>query len=566
VKDGEDIPQEGFSNAKISFCVLFDQEGNFVNLTDVRNQSGRTPQSVFMTVPAAENRPGKQIKSFLLWDNADYALGIDTKGRPEQAAEKFEAFADKNNAFCTGIDNIAVQAFCKFLHGWNPSLLADSPYLEDLNKGANIVFRMDGEMQYIHEYDEVKAKIVNSDEDSKDDKTGFCLVTGQNDVPIARLHMMFQGVQGAQSAGASLVSFNQDSFTSYGKDQSFNSPVSKQAVFAYGTVLNHLLASNSRQKYGFGGTTFVFWTERKTEVENFFSQLFGGFSDAASKEMTDGDNSKIRLFLDTARLGIQMPEELGDESLKFYILGLSPNAARLSVRFWMVNTLGEIHKKIGQHISDCLIEAPEGWNPYPSIWHILRETAFEKKSENILSTLEGTYSYAVMSGGLYPETILSRLIGRIRADGDINFTRMYAIKGYLNRKSRILNKKTEVSVSLDKENNNPAYLLGRLFAVLEKAQADAIGNANSTIKDRYFGSASSTPASVFPLLLRLSQHHISKAEYGRISDMRIQEIMDNLKQFPKILNLEQQGIFAIGYYQQKNDFYRKQDKKENEND
>lgn len=212
------------------------------------------------------------------------------------------------------------------------------------------------------------------------------------------------------------------------------------------------------------------------------------------------------------------------------------------------------------------MEAPESWNPYPSIWQILRETAFEKKSDGVTGTLEGAYSYAVLSGGLYPVAILNKLIGRIRADGEINFNRIYAIKGYLNRKARILNKKTEVSVSLDKENKNPAYLLGRLFAVLEKVQADAIGNANSTIKDRYFGSASSTPASVFPLLLRLSQHHISKAEYGRISDMRIQEIMDSIQKFPKCLNIEQQGMFAIGYYHQKNEFYKKQDKKEDGNE
>lgn len=560
VKDGVDIPLFGFSSEKISFCVVFDREGNFVTVEDVRDHSGKKPFPAVMTVPRAVKRT-VGIASNLLWDNLDYTLGITTKDKPERALEQFEVFAEKNRQFCDGIETEAVKAFCEFMNNWHPSD-ANLPYMDEMQKGANLVFRMNGENSYIHEYPEVQTKAAEYASAEGDAVKGICLVTGRDNVPIAALHPSIKGVQGAQSSGASFVSFNLDSFKSYGKDQSYNAPVSEQAASNYATVLNHILAKDSRQKVTIGDTTFVFWSEKKSEAETMFSMYFGFKAD----ESSEGDNQKLRVFLESAAKG-RLPEEFGDENMKFYILGLSPNAARISVRFWLSDTLGSIHRKIGQHIKDCEIEKKSEFDKEnPSIWHILLETALGRKTENIAPLLEGAYARSVLSGGLYPETVFSRIIGRIRADGEFTHTRMYALKGYINRKTRILNKNTEVSVSLDKENKNTAYLLGRLFAVLEKAQTDAVRGANTTIKDRFFGAASATPATVFPMLLRLSQHHIEKAEYGRRSDMMIQEIMEDIASFPKVMNLEQQGLFALGYYHQKNDLYKKKEIKESENE
>jgi CRISPR-associated protein Csd1 len=555
--EGADIPPKGFSSEKISFCVTYDKDGNFVDIQDIRDYSEKKPFPKIMTVPTSVSRTGKQIKSFLLWDKPDYAIGFDTAGQPDKALEKFECFADKNRAFCDEIDIDASKSFCKFMNNWDPSSMPDLKYKEDLLKGGNIVFKLDGDIKYLHEYDEVKQKISEIPDEEPEKTKGMCLITGE-EADIARLHPVIKGVQGAQTSGASIVSFNQSAFESYNKSQSYNSPVSKDAVFNYTTVLNHLLSGAGDQKFRIGDTTFVFWSEKKSKVESMFGQLFGGKT--ATQDTADNE---IKLFLESARKGKSMPDELGDGNLKFFILGLSPNAARLSIRFWLVDSIAGIHEKIGQHMKDCDIELRHDKEVlYPTIWQILRETALERKSENIPPIIEGSFTQAVLTGGLYPQSLYNKLIGRIRADREITHTRMYAVKGYLNRKSRILNKNTEVTVSLDKENKDIAYLLGRLFAVLEKTQTDAIKGANTTIKDRFYGAASSTPSTVFPMLLRLSQHHIEKSDYGRISDMRIQEIMENIEKFPKVLNLTQQGSFALGYYHQKNDFYKKNDKEE----
>jgi CRISPR-associated protein Csd1 len=273
---------------------------------------------------------------------------------------------------------------------------------------------------------------------------------------------------------------------------------------------------------------------------------------------TQGDLAEIRLFLKAVRQGKLPPAELSDPSLKFYILGLSPNASRLSVRFWHVSTIEEMARKLGQHFADLHIQRNFDNEPeFPGIWQLLRETAVQRKSENISPLLGGAVMRSILTGAPYPQNLLSATLCRIRADQDINYLRAAIIKACLVRKARVTHTLKEVAVSLDEKNHSPAYLLGRLFAVLEKAQKDAIPEANTSIKDRYFGSASATPRSVFPVLLRLSQHHIQKAKYGQVSDKRIEEIMCLIKEFPAHLSLEDQGLFALGYYHQRQAFFMK---------
>jgi CRISPR-associated protein Csd1 len=266
---------------------------------------------------------------------------------------------------------------------------------------------------------------------------------------------------------------------------------------------------------------------------------------------------KIRLFLEAVRDG-KMYSELGDPDIKFFILGLSPNASRLSVRFWHVSTVGDMAEKIGHHLRDlAIVRRFESDPEFPGMWRLLRQTAVQGKTENISPLLSGALMRSILTGSAYPESLLSAILGRIRADQEINYLRAAIIKACLVRKFRLNRIKKEVKMTLDKESTNVAYRLGRLFAVLEKTQQDAIPGANTTIKDRYYGSASATPRVVFPQLLRLAQHHIQKAEYGRWTDKMIEEIMCVLSEFPAHLSLDDQGMFAIGYYHQRQAFYAK---------
>ena len=383
-----------------------------------------------------------------------------------------------------------------------------------------------------------------------------CLVTGQESA-IARLHPAIKGVMGAQSSGAGVVSFNLDAFVSYEKKQNFNAPISEGAAFAYTTVLNYLLRYESPQKIRIGDATTVFWAERASPIEGFMGIILDPRDDTA-------DVSEVRLFLEAVRDGKQ-PEGIGDPGVQFFILGLSPNASRLSVRFWYASTVGEISSKIGQHFRDMAIVRGQKDREFPGIWWLLRETAVQGKTENIPPLLAGALMRSILTGAVYPQGMLSALISRIRADQSINYIRAAMIKACLNRNYRIHNTAKEVSMSLDRESTNIAYRLGRLFAVLEKAQKDAISGANTTIKDRYYGSASATPSVVFPQLLRLAQHHIQKVEYGGRTDKMIEEVMGGINGFPAHLSLDEQGMFAVGYYHQRQAFYIKsEDQKESE--
>jgi CRISPR-associated protein Csd1 len=323
--------------------------------------------------------------------------------------------------------------------------------------------------------------------------------------------------------------------------------------------LNYLLRFDSRQKIRIGDAATVFWTERESPLEGFMGLILNPQDDS-------GDLKEVRDFLEAVRDGKNLPKEIDDTDMKFYILGLSPNASRLSVRFWHVSTVGDISAKIGRHFKDLSIIKNYDSDPeFPGIWQLLRETAVMRKSENISPVLSGSIVRSIMTGSAYPQSLMTAIIGRMRVDQEINYLRTAMIKACLVRKYRIHKISKEVTMALDKESTNIAYRLGRLFAVLEKAQKDAIPGANTTIKDRYYSSASATPSIVFPQLLRLSQHHIRKADYGYVADQMIEAIMQGIQAFPAHLTLDDQGLFAIGYYHQRKDFFTKSEKKKEDN-
>ncbi|MBF0477038.1 MAG: type I-C CRISPR-associated protein Cas8c/Csd1, partial [Deltaproteobacteria bacterium] len=428
---------------------------------------------------------------------------------------------------------------------------------EDL-AGGNLAFQLDGEDRYLHDRPAIQEVWTTYYAQTASEQFAPCMICGRPS-PIARLHPGIRGVFGANSTGAPLVSFNANAFESYGKTQSYNAPVSEEAAFAYTTALNHLLRYGSRQRVQIGDATTVFWTERASPMEKFMGIIFDPKDDTSDPE-------DVRLFLEAIRNG-RLPHGIDDPSLKFYILGLSPNVARLAVRFWHVSTVADICSKIGQHFKDLsIVKSFEKDREFPGMWQLLRETAVLSKTENISPILAGTVMRSILTGAVYPRTLLTAIITRIRADQTVNYLRAAMIKAYLVRKYRVTHTPMEVTMSLDQESTQIGYRLGRLFAALEKAQRDALPGINATIRDRYYSSASATPRAVFPQLIRLAQHHISKSEY-KGADKQIETIVSGIQEFPAHLNLEDQGMFALGYYHQRQAFYTKsEDKKENPND
>ena len=552
-----DIPLLGFSSQKIHFALLLNREGKLLQVLDLRETQGKRLLPKQMTVPEAVIK-SVNIAANFMWDNAGYVLGADNKGKPERSLKTFEASKKLHHDIGEELDDEGMAAVLRFLDSWNPADAPELEYWDDMVAGANLIFQLDGEFRYIHDRPRVKDAWLKHYSENSSGIIATCLVCGEKK-PIARLHPKIKGVRGAQTSGASIVSFTPDAFKSYGKEQSFNAPVGEDITFNYTTALNHLLRFDSRQRVQIGDAATVFWTERESPVEGFMGLILSPQDDS-------GEIKEIRDFLNAVRAG-KMPSDLGDPDIGFYILGLSPNASRLSIRFWHVSTVGDISAKIGQHFSDLsIIKNYEKDPDFPGIWQLLRETAVLRKSENISPVLSGSMIRSIMTGAAYPQSLMTAIIGRIRADQEINYLRVAMIKACLARKYRINQILKEVTMALDKESTNIAYRLGRLFAVLEKAQKDAIPGANTTIKDRYYSSASATPSIVFPQLLRLSQHHIQKSDYGYAADRMIEEIMQDIKGFPAHLSLDNQGLFAIGYYHQRKDFFIKSEKKEDNNE
>ncbi len=550
-----EIALPGFSTEKICAVAVIDKDGNLLQLKDIRGGEGKKKYPISMMVPQSFKRSGSKAheKPFFLWDNTGFVLGSDNKDDKDKALLKFDNFKKMHIGLLKSSQEQQAIALLSFLSKWNPDDAGKFDNWEDLS-GSNVVFQLDGQRSYLHQNPILKQIWIDkSDDGGVKYVKATCSVTGQiADVP--NIHPAIRGVRDAQSSGAAIVSFNADAYESYLKTQNYNSPVGREVVFSYTTALNYLLSGVSGQKMLIADATTVFWTEQQSPMEG----LFGISLDPSDAQLAE--NRQLREFLEAVRNGSKLPLEI-IEDVKFYVLGLAPNASRLSIRFWYVSDVGDISRKIGQHFRDLkIIKSGDNDPEFPGIWRVLNETKNKKSKDDAPPTLAGALVRSILSGSAYPQGLLNAIINRIRADQSINYIRAAVIKAILVRKSRIFNnKKLEVSMSLDTENKNVAYLLGRLFAVLEKTQKDALPGINSTIKDRYYSSASATPAAVFPILLRLAQHHIEKAEYGYTNDKRMQEIINDISEFPRHLSLDEQGMFAIGYYHQRQNFYPKKE-------
>jgi len=574
------IPKLGYNAVNVSFALNISKEGELHEIIPTRIAVKRGKKTV--DIPQTMELPERVsktsgVKPNFLCDNSGYVLGIDNKGKPEKSKKRFESFRDLHNQILLNVKNDYSLALLNFLNSWDAENAQNHPavqeHLEDIIKGANIVFKLDGG-RYIHEDEEIKQAWDNYSANSSDAKAMQCLVTGE-EKPIARIHPAIKGVKGAQPSGASIVSFNKSAYESYGKkdDRGINSPVSEESAFAYTTALNYLLSDNANKIY-VGDAAVVFWAQSSKKKYRDMVSIFTN-----SSEINDSEGEKVikrdpaairevRAIFDKISKGEPIRDfaEGFDKDVEFCTLGLSPNSSRLSVRFFTRdNFLGFIQKS-ARHYEDMRIERqfPNEFEFVP-IWKVLSETVPPSAKVKIPQPqMSGSVMRAILTGDIYPVALYNAVMMRIKAERNVNYYRASIIKAYLIRNYKEKYREV-ITVSLNTETDNKAYVLGRLFAVLEKAQLDASETKlKSTIKDKYFTSASATPGRVFPILLRLSQHHIAKAEYGHNSDKRIEELMQKLKieddPMPSNLSLENQGIFVLGYYHQKNAFYVKKDK------
>ncbi|WP_321991570.1 type I-C CRISPR-associated protein Cas8c/Csd1 [Marispirochaeta aestuarii] len=558
---------EGWITGGLDFLIEIDNQGNYVEIESLQEQQGKKTVSKSMLLPCIGKQALKHSNSGkdanLLWDNASFVLGLGDKG-----SLRLSSMIDAIDAWFAPQENVEVDAVRTFLsRGLDnsksfSSLLNDETYGESLRSGqAKISFKIkDSTAPVVFETASVREKISKQSmntEVQENEIRGTCLITGEQKVPIELTHSVIKGVWDAQSSGACIVGFNKDSFLSYGKKQSANAPVSKKSAAKYVKALNFLLDSTQRMQVGDAST--VFWSARKTHFENDFPSFFK----EPEKDNPAANTSCIKNLFNSVHTGSYF-EDPGDT--KFYVLGLAPNAARISVRFWQTGTVAEFASRIRQHFEDLRIVKSEREPEYYSLWRLLVNIATQDKSENIPPNLAGEFMRSILQGTPYPTSLLQAAIRRIKSDtaNRVKPVRAALIKAYLNRYYRFHPNKNEkeIKMALDREQPSIGYQLGRLFSVLEKIQEEANPGLNATIRERYYSAACSSPVTVFPTLMRLKNHHLAKLENpSRKKNMErlIGEIVDRFNDFPPHLNLHEQGRFAIGYYHQRQDFFTKKE-------
>ena len=567
-KRSDSLPREGWIRRPVDYELVLDTGGNciaFKALGEIRKGKKVAEERLVTAIgkqAMKHTNSGKDAN--LLWDNASFVFGAGNKG-----ATKLANFIETLQSWLGELDDPGVKAvhlFCTQLQE-NPeaanALIERFGHGEDFEKRDPVLtFQLQGDLEGIHHRPSVRSAYEDAfiERAAHGGVRGNCLVTGKTNVPIALNETVIKNVWGGQPAGCNIVSFNARAFESYGKTerQGENAPVSRAAAFAYTTALNHLLRKDSPQRMQVGDASTVFWAERQDPFETIFGEVF--------QDNPNANTDKVEALLEAVHSGHWGPL---DKDLRYHVLGLAPNAARISIRFYRCLTLGELGHCIAQHFEDLALVRGQHDAQYPSLFRLLTAVALQNKADNIPPNLGGAVVDSILAGPdvPYPSLWLNAAVGRCRAEQTVNYLRAAAIKACLNRQQRhaalsslsSLAPEKEFLPMLDLSNTNPAYRLGRLFAVLEKIQEEASPDLNATIRDRYYGAASSTPVAVFTTLLRLKNAHLKKLSPGRTAafEKLLGEVLGPLADFPKHLPLPDQGRFALGYYHQRQDFFTK---------
>lgn len=559
----ERLPAYGLEEKEIPFILEITADGELVQLRDTRSQEGKKRVGRRYLVPQGIKR-ASGIAANLLWDNVEYVTGIDTRGKPERVVEQHAAFRARINALPESAQaDAGLRAVQAYLNKIDPERLAqEASFAEAKENNALMSFQLHGEPQLVCQRPAVASAAMAAGDPADDTPRALCLVTG-HPAETERLHAAIKGVWGAQTAGANIVSFNLDAFESYGKRklQGENAPVGKPAAFAYTTALNHLLGKGSRNRFQVGDASTVCWAEQQgeavSEYDTLFADIFG------QHDNPDAGVKAVTTLFDSVQSG---RFDGAEGAARYFVLGLAPNAARISVRFFHTMTLAELAPRILQHFKDLQLTHGPNDSDYPSLFRLLTACAAQGKADNIPPNLGGTIVDAILAdpNAPYPSLWLNAAVNRCRAEREVNYHRAAAIKACLNRSIRRHPQEKEFHPMLDLDNTNAAYRLGRLFAVLEKIQEEASPGLNATIRDRYYGAASSTPVAVFTTLLRLKNAHLKKLSQGRSVSFEklLGEVLSAVTDFPAHLTLTDQGRFALGYYHQRQAFFTKSDKTE----
>ncbi len=573
------LAPKGYSRQQISFKILLTKNGTlhgFEPVTiDVPREIRKRVKGEFHTETKIEQRPAPMLVPFaggrtsaikpgFLCDKASYLLGFEPNdSTPDRTRVEFEAFRSRHARLANEIEDDGFKAVVRFLESWRPAWASRHEELNEITRNFG-VFQLRGEAAYIHDRPVVQGWWRRHAEATTGDDDGTpripSLVSGAIE-PTARLHEPM--IRGVGRDAAALVSFNDSAYRSHAWKQGTNAPVGVDDAFKYCTALNRL-TTDDMHRARIAGDTFVFWTAGKPAAD---AAACGWF--AAALDDSAVADERLKGFIETVREGRPV-KEFGDASTPFFVLGLSPNKSRLNVRLWMVSSVGDITRRVAAHHRNLeLLPAPEG-TPALSIRRLVNETAPLKggfpDSDRVNPTLATDVARSILTGTAYPRAFLAGVLDRVRIEGLADSQTRKDFRAAQHRRCAVIracltrNHKMEVPVSLEPDRSDPPYLLGRLFAVLERIQQNALGlEINRTIKDSYYGSASATPAPIFPRLLSLSRHHLNKIENRgqRITREReLETIMDKLGVFPRMLSLEAQGLFAIGYYHQRQSYFK----------
>ena len=566
--DKGEIEKLGWNPVKISYGVSLDEDGNVDEIIHLKTNAPKGNKEIpsLISLPMPVKR-SVGVASNFLYDNATYVFGYDNSNKPDRAKQCFDCFRNVGNKVLENTDDEFSAVIKKFLQkdysefenlsDLLTNLNCTENTIDDiLNKGANLLLMPLGKFP-------TDSKTIceswNSYYEHSDAPKGVCLVTGKDD-HIAKLHPVIKGIRGAQAAGASLVSFNATAFDSYGKENGYNAPVSEYAAFAYTSALNKLVSDNDHRIFA-GDTTVVCWTEDgESAYQDVFAGIFNSDDEVKQKDLHDTIVSIVN-GNEVKWEGIPL-----NPSNNFYILGISPNSARLSVRFFIQNTFGKVMENLLKNQQRMEMVKPnfEKFNYIP-LWRILGETVNKKsRDKKCKPHLAGDVLNSIINDYNYPSTLYYGILGRISAEQNINWVKASVLKAYL-LKNYDSKYKEEITVDYNENSNNKAYLLGVLFSNLEEIQNNANPGIKSTIRDRYFTAASSTPSRVFPILIDLAQNHIKKIPNvgAKVNCQKmLTETMSKLgDKFPNRLKLDEKGMFQLGYYQRTQErFTGKEDK------
>jgi CRISPR-associated protein Csd1 len=553
------LPTLGLEDKEIPFIVELLPDGRVNQLRDTRRMEGKKQRAQSFLVPQGEKKTSG-VKANLLWDSAQYAIGLvrERKGKAQQSPHaafraRIEALPEEAQADA-GLRTVKAaldRADWSALH-------AHAAWAEIEETNPVMTFALAGDSELVCQRPTIVAAAL-AQLSSADAPHGFCLVDGEVR-PIERVHVSIKGVWGAQSSGANIVSFNARAFESYGKSerQGENAPIGERAAFAYTTALNHLLGKDSPRRVQVGDASTVFWADRDCAFEGLFADLFGTHDDPAR------GSAAVKALYESLRSG-QLP--VGEREAHFFVLGLAPNAARIAVRFWLHAPLTELAPRIARHFDDLrIVRRYDGDPPTPSIFRLLTSLAVQGKADNVPPRLAGEWMRSILEGRPYPAALLNAAVVRCKAEQEVSYLRAALLKAWLNRDHRRRHPAlpldhSEFKENLDMEQPDVPYRLGRLFAVLERIQQQAQPGINATIRDRYYGAASTTPVAVFTTLLRLKNAHLKKLTEGQTVHFErlLGDVLAPVQDFPRQLTLPDQGRFALGYYHQRQSFFAKKD-------